>query len=338
MKTKKPSGRIPGSQSARIGLFSSAATLIASLALASTAQAATTLAGTNIENVATATYETGTGSVTIDSNINIILVDELLDVTVTNTVPGDINTAPNATGNVSTFRVTNSGNGNENFALTTNVARGGDQFDPSLQQIIIDNGNGVYDPGVDTVYVPGTNNPLLAPGASVVVFVLTNTPSSVANGDRGEVSLIASAVTGTGDPGTTFARLGDNGSDAVVGNTRADGEDFSTLLVQAASIRLTKSASIVDPFGGSNAVPGSIITYTLLAEVTGSGTLNNVVIGDIIPTGTDYTLQSITYENAALTDETDTDAGTFNGTRIAVNAGSIPAGSSRTVKFKVKIK
>jgi uncharacterized repeat protein (TIGR01451 family) len=327
-----------GTRSGLARYISSTALLIASFANGSVAFAANTIAGTNIENVATASYETTGGPVTVDSNINIIMVDELLDVTVTNTVPGDISTAPGATGNVSTFRVTNGGNGNENFALTTNVARGGDQFDPTLQQIIIDNGNGVYDPGVDTVYVAGTNNPLLAPGASVIVFVLTNTPAAAANGDRGEVSLIASAVTGTGAPGTTFADAGDGGSDAVVGNTRADGEDFSTLLVQAAAVRLTKSASIVDPFGGSTAVPGSVITYSLLAEVTGAGSLSNVVISDIIPSGTDYSLQSITLENAVLTDAVDGDSGNFNGSRISVNAGSIAAGTSRTVKFKVIIK
>ncbi len=319
-------------------LLSTAATAVICLMPVSAAHAATTIAGTNIENVATATFETNGTPGTIDSNVNIIVVDELLDVTVTNTIPGDINTAPGATSVVSTFRVTNGGNGNENFALTTNVARGGDQFDPALQQIILDNGNGVYDPGVDTVYVPGTNNPLLAPGASIVVFVLTTTPATVTNGDRGEVSLIASAVTGTGAPGTTFANLGDNNSDAVVGNTRADGEDFAAHLVQAASIRLTKSAVIADPFGGTNAVPGSTITYTLLAEVTGSGTLNNVVISDVIPTGTEYTLQSATLAGAALTDENDSDAGNFNGTRISVNAGSVAAGTARTVTFKVLIK
>jgi uncharacterized repeat protein (TIGR01451 family) len=319
-------------------LFSTAACVVASFVTTNVAYAANTVAGTNIENVATASYETPTGPVTVDSNINVIVVDELLDVTVTNTVPGDITTTPAATDVLSTFRVTNTGNGNENFALTTNVARGGDQFDPVLQQIILDNGNGVYDPGVDTIYIPGTNNPLLAPGASVVVFVLTTTPATVANGDRGEVSLIASAVTGTGNPGTTFATQGDNGSDAVVGNTRADGEDFATMLVQAASIRLSKSAVVADPFGGTNAVPGSTITYTLLAEVSGSGTLNNVVISDVIPTGTEYSVQSTTLQSSILTDEVDGDAGNFNGSRISVNAGSIAAGSTRTVTFKVLIK
>ncbi len=319
-------------------LLSTAAVAFACIMPVTTAHAATTIAGTNIENVATATFETNGTPGTVDSNINIIVVDELLDVTVTNTVPGDINTAPGATNVVSTFRVTNGGNGNENFALTANVARGGDQFDPTLQQIILDNGNGVYDPGVDTVHIPGTNNPLLAPGASTIVFVLTTTPATVLNGDRGEVSLIASAVTGTGAPGTTFANLGDNNSDAVVGNTRADGEDFAALLVQAASIRLTKSAIVADPFGGTNAVPGSTITYTLLAEVTGSGSLNNVVISDVIPTGTEYTVQSATLQGAALTDESDADAGNYNGTRISVNAGTVAAGTTRTVTFKVLIK
>ena len=145
-------------------------------------------------------------------------------------------------------------------------------------------------------------------------------------------------MTGTGAPGTTFANAGDNNSDAVVGNTRADGEDFAAHLVQAASIRLTKSSVVVDPFGGTNAVPGSTITYTLLAEVTGSGSLNNVVISDVIPTGTDYSVQTTTLQSAVLTDAADGDAGNFNGSRISVNAGSIAAGSSRTVTFKVLIK
>ena len=50
--------------------------------------------------------------------------------TVASTDPGDINTAPGATGNVQTFRVTNTGNGTEAFRLTANANNGGGRFRP----------------------------------------------------------------------------------------------------------------------------------------------------------------------------------------------------------------
>jgi uncharacterized repeat protein (TIGR01451 family) len=302
------------------------------------AYAAGTLAGTDITNTATATYDTPTGPVTLDSNTVIINVDELLDVTIIGTDPGDVSTAPSATNNVLTYRITNTGNGSEAFVLTADVNRSGDDFNPTLSQIVIDtNNNGVYDAGVDTVYIAGSNEPVLAPDQSRVVFVLTNTPATPVDGNRAEVVLTATAATGSGAPGTSFAGLGDGGGDAVVGTTRATAEDNGFLAVQAATLALVKSATILDPFGGSRPVPGAIITYSLVATVSGSGTLNNLVISDPIPANTTYSVGTITYEAAVLTDAADADAGNFNGTRISVAAGNIPAGQVRTITFKVTI-
>lgn len=302
------------------------------------AWAAGTLAGTNIENIATASFDTGSGTVDIQSNTSVILVDELLDVTVASTDPGDVTTTPGATGVSLTYRVTNNGNGPESFRLTANVANSGDDFDPVFGQIVIDtNNNGVYDAGVDTVYVAGTNDPLLQPDQSVNVFVLTNIPSTQTNGDRAGVSLLASAGTGTGAPGTTFAGAGEGGGDAVVGTTGADGDANGFIRVDAASVVLAKSATILDPFGGSNAVPGSIITYTLVATVGGTGTLNNLVINDPLPAGTSYVAGSLTLQAASLTDAADTDAGNFNGTRVSVTLGNVPSGETRTVTFQTRI-
>jgi hypothetical protein len=43
---------------------------------------------------------------------------------------------------------------------------------PRSSQVVIDtNNNGVYDAGVDTVYVAGTNDPLLTPDQSITVFM-----------------------------------------------------------------------------------------------------------------------------------------------------------------------
>jgi uncharacterized repeat protein (TIGR01451 family) len=316
------------------GLLSS----VALIAFVPSAHATGTLAGTNIENVATASYDPGTGPIDIPSNTVVIKVDELLDVTLTNTDPGDVATTNSATNAVLTYRVTNTGNGPEAYRLTPNVAVGGDNFDPTLSQVVLDtNNNGVYDAGVDTVYTAGTNDPLLAPDQGVVVFILTNIPATQANGDRADVRLTAASVTGTGTPGTTFAAAGEGGSNAVVGATGADADDLGTLVVQTASVALAKTAQIVDPFGGSTAVPGSIITYTLVASVTGTGSLTNLAINDPIPAGSQYVAQSTTLQAASLTDAADADAGNFNGTRINVSLGTVPAGQTRTVTFKARI-
>ena len=315
-----------------------ALTACSTLGMASTAHATGTLAGTDIQNIASATYDTPTGPVTVPSNTVTFKVDELLNVTVASTDPGDVTTAPNQVGNVQTFRITNTGNGSEAYGLTADLARSGDDFNPTLNQIVIDtNGNGVYDPGVDTVYVAGSNDPVIAPDQSVRIFVITNTPATPVNGNRAEVALTATARTGSGTPGTTFTGAGDGGGDAVVGATTATAANSGFLVVSAATVALVKSATIVDPFGGNNPVPGAVITYTLAATVSGSGSMANLVISDPIPAGTAYSAGTITLQAAGLTDAADADAGNYNGSRISVAAGTVPAGQTRTVTFKVRI-
>ena len=300
--------------------------------------AAGTLAGTDIQNIASAEYESGGSTVSVQSNTVVIKVDELLDVTAVTTDPGDVVTTNGAQNVVSTFRITNTGNGPETFLLTPNLANGGDDFDPALSQIVIDtNGNGVYDPGVDTVYVAGTNDPNLLPDQNLVVFVLTNVPSVQVDGDRAQVQLTASAATGTGAPGTSFPGAGQGGGNAVVGTTGADADASGYLLVNAATVALTKSATIADPFGGSTSVPGAVITYTLVATVTGTGTLSNLVLNDPIPANSQYIVNSITLGGVALTDVADPDQGNFNGSRISVAVGNVPAGQTRTVTFQVRV-
>jgi uncharacterized repeat protein (TIGR01451 family) len=332
LKTKLCGAYVNRSRSRTIlcGLLTS----VAAISFAPAAHATGTLAGTDIENIATATYDGGD----IPSNRVVIKVDELLDVTLTNTDPSDVVTTNGAQNVVLTYRLTNTGNGPEAFRLTPNTAVGGDNFDPTLAQVVLDtNGNGVYDPGVDTVYVAGTNDPVLNPDIPLVVFVLTNVPATQANGDRADVRLTAAATTGTGAPGTSFPGAGQGGGNAVVGTTGADSEDLGTLLVQTASVDLRKTFTVLDPFGGATSVPGSIITYTLEARVSGTGSLSNLVITDPIPVSTQYVAGSTTLQAAALTDASDADAGNFNGSRIAVSLGTVPAGQTRTVTFKARI-
>lgn len=314
--------------------------ILSAMALgAPAAHAAGTIAGTDILNTAQASYDGPGGPVVIDSNTVTITVDELLDVTVASSDPGDIAVDSGANQQVTTYQVTNTGNGSEAFALTADTAKGGDDFDTSNAVIYIDtNDNGVFDSGVDTLYSPGSNDPVLAPDASVNIFILSDIPVSASDGQRAEVELSAVAVTGSGTPGTSFSGQGDGGGDAVVGSTGADGADSSFFLIQAAQVAIVKSATITDQFGGNEAVPGATITYQLVATITGSGSLTNLNVTDDIPADTTYTAESITLEGASLTDSNaDADAGSYDGSEIAVSLGTVPGGQTRTITFQVTI-
>lgn len=315
--------------------------LLAALALPVQAQAQTlTRAGTTISNTATATFDTGGGLQTIDSNKTDLLVYELLDVTVASNDPNDVPTTPGATGQVLSFRVTNTGNGVENFVLSTIANTGGDNYDPAVTAIYIDaNGNGAFDPAIDTLYTPGTGDPPLQPEAAITVFVVATTPGTVVDGNRGIVSLVAAAKTGTGLKGTSFDKQGEGGGDAVVGLTEADAKDDGAFIVSAATVTLVKSATVTNALNTADPVPGATITYTIVATVTGSGSVSGLSITDNVPADTVYEPGSITLGGAKLSDAADADAGDYTGTRVTVALGTIAGGGqTRTVTFQAKIK
>ncbi len=315
----------------------SLAALSAALFAAAPAHATGVLAGTLIENTATATYQSGAGTGTVTSNKVTVKVDELLDVAV-----ATLSTAP-ATGTAAApavliYSVTNSGNGPEAFNLAADPKVSGNAFDGTLKSVVLDsNNNGVYDAGVDTVLTTGAATPVLAPDKSIKVFVLVTLPAGATDAATSQVRLTASAVTGTGTPGTSFPGKGEGGGDAVVGLTTASANSLAALIASLANVTLTKSATILDPFGNAKPVPGAVVTYSLAAKVTGSGELDGLHVTDTIPDGTTYVPGSLKLDTAALTDAADGDAGTGGASGIDVTLGKVPGGTTRTVVFAVKI-
>ncbi|MDF3029753.1 MAG: hypothetical protein K0R03_311 [Moraxellaceae bacterium] len=310
-----------------------------------------TAAGIDITNVATATYtDPFEGPKTVDSNTSVLQVDEILDVTITANDSGNVNTMSPDSNRVLSFTVSNTGNGSETYALSTVSNLGGDAFDPTSVRIYLDNGDNVFNILTDTLLVPGTNDPVLAANGTRRIYVVSDIPGSLTNSNVGLVRLVAEAVTaqataGADAPGTTFAGAGDNGSDAVVGNTQADATGQNGYVVSLLATTFTKSSSVLDPFGNSTAVPGAVITYTLTFNVTGVGTLTGAQIVDPIPADTTYVPGSLTLQIDAgaatpLTDAADGDAGRLNGNQIEVTlgtAGSVTAASTQTVTFQVEI-
>lgn len=299
------------------------------------ARAAGVPAGSLIQNTASASYTTNSTTQTVDSNTVTLTVDELLDVALASQDAGAIAATNTAT---LRFRITNTGNGPESFTLTADPAVAGNDFNTTVTGLAIDvNGNGIFDPGVDTLLANGAATVLMDAEASLAVLVMVDLPANAADGAISKVELTATAVTGSGAPGTVFAGAGVGGGDAVVGASRAQAIAQGTLTATRAQVTLVKSASVADPFGGTRPVPSAIITYTIVASVAGSGGVTGLSIADAIPAGTTYRAGTLTLEGAGLSDAADTDAGQAASTGVAVQLGDVAAGSQRTVAFQVVI-
>jgi uncharacterized repeat protein (TIGR01451 family) len=313
--------------------------ILSLLAFAGRAQAVGTPAGTSIVNTASVTYTDQFAVVqTVSSNASTIQVDEVLNVTIATLDAGNVAVNSPDTDRPLAFTLTNTGNGSEAFQLTVNVGLAGDQFDPVFDRIVLDsNSNGVFDAGVDTTYVSGVNDPGLNPDQSLVLFLVSDIPSGMANGEIGLASLAAVATTGSGAPGTAFPGAGTGGGDAVVGATGAAATDQNGYVAPMTTTTFTKTQSVSDPFGGSTPTAGAIVTYTLTFTVGGTGSADNGLISDPIPVNTTYVAGSLTLNGSPLTDNADADAGRFTGTAIEVSLGTLAAPTIQTVTLQVLI-
>ena len=321
-------------RSSALGLGS---TLVIGMLAATPAMAGGVTAGTLIENTAVASFDDGSGQRTINSNTVQVRVDELLDTTLTSLDTGPVGARPGQA--VLAFELTNPGNGPEAFRLNANPAVAGNDFDVTVTAIAVDtNNNGVYDAGIDEILPAPQTTAVLTPDSVLRVFVLVEVPGSVANATRSNVELTATALTGSGSPGTTFAGQGVDGGDALVGTTGAAATARGELLAGVASVRLVKSVVLRDPFGGTGAVPGATATFTIAAEVSGSGSVAGLVVTDAIPAGTTYVPGSLALDAGALSDAADGDAGAAsNADGVRVDLGTVPAGTTRAVTFAVTI-
>ena len=118
--------------------------------------------GTILSNQAVVHYIVEGDSYTRNSNVTMIRMDEVVDVSVVwqDTAPVIVNAGD--TNRILTFRMTNTGNGIETLRLSVDNTTGTDAYDPSFVNMYLDtNGNGLYDAGLDELYVLTVNDPVL---------------------------------------------------------------------------------------------------------------------------------------------------------------------------------
>lgn len=352
------------------GLVSTAAAMLGTTA----AQAAGTTAGTQINNTASVSYTVNGSPQTSNSTTASFVVDRKVNFTVTPDQPGYTSVNLGQTGAVTKFKVTNTTNGIQDFwldpdqtTLSIGLITGTDNFDISNMHAYVDsNGNGVYDPGVDT----GTYIDELAPDASVDVFIVGDIPSSPVSIQQAQVSMHVIAAAG-GQSGTKGAILiptdlnlanADNTVDIVFADDDSDGVlnlgDIArngqgraylaydignrnvALTVTKSALVLSDGVNLINP----KAIPGATVQYCLLVNnATALTPANNVTLTDVVPTGTTYVAGSV---NMGLPGGTCTllgapqdDAVVWNASTktVSVNVGTVGGLASTAVAFKVTI-
>lgn len=301
--------------------------------------AASTPAGTTITNTAAANYTVGGIPQTASTGTASFKVAQLVNMSVAWQDSGNIAVSPGDTGKVLTFKVTNTGNASDTIALSINDMLGEDNFDPTAATpaIYVDtNGSGVFDAG-DLAATSVT----LAAGANQTVFLLNNIPGGATDGQTGNSQLTATSSFTPGAIGKVFPGSGPGGSDVVLALLDGAKSATGTYQVSSSVVNLIKTSTIVDPYGGSSAVPGATVTYTITATVSGSGTATGVKITDPIPANTTYKTGTLTLGAGSLSDAKDADAGDVGGTTantVTVTLGDLTSASgAKVVKFDVTI-
>ena len=341
MDTTKKSNRVTG--------WGIIVFLTCCLCAAGNARAAGTLAGTTVTSSVSVSYILG-GAALIAVAGNSFVVDQVVNMTVTKN--SDMSAAPNQQNVPLSFRVTNTGNAAQRYALQP-VSKATNSWTMNNVRLYRDNNsNGSWDAG-DTLYADAGTFGDLQPDASITVLIVADTPNSVVSGQFAAYDLVATAVNagtlnvsvqtaGPNNAGVDIVFLDSAGSAA--GDVSRDGKHSAsgtyTVSVVAPAVSLTKTVTVIDQWGGHQPIPGSTLRYTITA--TASGTANNVVVIDTLPANTSYIPNTLKLNNAALTDAADADAGDAGGTTadtVTVKLGNLTGASlMQTITFDVKIK
>lgn len=190
---------------------------------------------------------------------------------------------PSATRSIS-YPITNEGNNSDKYDITIVTAYGGGT-DGTGWYVSLESG------GVPKVKIVGDGTIMTIESTSlgedgtypleVVVHPSTSAP------DKSWV-LVTLNVTTDAKPAGVYLGANGNTYGGVYNST-----DTTYTIISSAIMSMTKTASVDAPTqyianggGAHDAVPGSVITYTIVVTNDGAGVANNVVVVDKVPYGT----------------------------------------------------
>ncbi|MBK8628872.1 MAG: DUF11 domain-containing protein [Sphingomonadales bacterium] len=346
-------------------LVGTSAVALAALASAP-AFAAGTASGSTISNTATLNYTVGGVAQTAINANNVITVDRKVNLTVVEVGSATTSVVPGQTSAVTKFTVTNTSNATIDIDLAATHQAGGaapwaggtDNFDVTNVKTYIDHATlgtaGTYDVGID---VEVTYLDELAADASKTVYVVADVPIARVNNDISAIILTGTAEEGgsggtegaviTATAGANTAGVDTVLADAAGTNDAAyDGKHSAKDDYKVAAPVLTVaklSRPISDPVNGTTnpkMIPGAVVEYCItVANAAGGATANSIVITDPLPAQTTYTAYGV-WEGGTVAGSVcsgGTNTGTHVSGTVTGNVGTLTAGQTKTVYFRVTI-
>ena len=304
-------------------------TTVTLLVLSSSAAfAAGTLANTPISNTATLAYDVnGVAQANITSPAATFVVDNKVDLSVIEKSNSPTQVTPGQLRAVTTFTVTNNGNAVQDYALTGGNVAGTptvfgivDNFNALACSTFVEtNGTAGYQAGADTA----TFIDELAPDASQDVYIVCDIPAGQVSNDQAVTELTATTrAGGTAGLGAVLIQTAGVDNPAVVDIVFADPDTFAdnangtiprqiprdatafardAYRVAAVTANVIKTATCSPaPADCTQAKTGTVITYQVKVDVTGSGTATGLVITDPLPSDIKYVIGTLTVTPAAV--------------------------------------
>lgn len=307
---------------------------------------ANTVAGTTITNQASIEYSSGNSGIKniATSNISTFVVNELVDVQLIWVDASQIVVNSPDAKKVLTFKLTNTGNGNQKYTLTANNNIGGGNFTPIINGIYmyIENGlnTGLQLDGAYKDKEYNLNDVVeLAPGEYKNIYLVYDIPKNLVVGSKGFSQLNAvsttQGVSGAQKAGTIIqgVQSGNNTIDVILGYTLGKAQALGNYIVSGLIVNHEKSVvSTVDPFGGNLVMSGSEITYQIKVDLLGTGIAKNLKITDNLPSELSYVANSMTMNGVAVSDNN------IINNNININLGDQNSNQSFVLQFKAKIK
>lgn len=306
-------------------LAASIALVAGSAAFISSAHAAAPAAGTNISNVASASYTDSTGNPkTVSSNIVTTTVLPVASFTLI----ADRTANANANNQVSlSHTLTNTGNGSDTFTVSVAdvaASANADQYDFSNLKVYLDsNKDGTPDSQTPVTSVT------LAAGQSVNLIVQATTPTTRAGG----------AALSAGDLGKLTIT-----AQSTLDNTLTATNTDTVKITNGAVISVIKSASVTAIDATQASATAREVEYKLVYQNTGNTTATAVTVTDLLPAGLTYVAGSAKLAGVTQTDGVDADGYKFVETTLGSGKGTVTLtiptlapNTTGTLTFKVRV-
>jgi uncharacterized repeat protein (TIGR01451 family) len=330
----------------------------------SLAQAGGTDAGVQISNTASVNYTVGGVAQTqVNSPAAQFVVDRKIDLNLIETNGAPANATPGATAVVTTYKLTNTGNGAQGYQFTAANTGGtlfshADAYDVSNLLVRVSGAACTLATTTTPAYAgeTATTVPTLAKDACVYVFILADSPLTAGNAQAANVRLTAvsreattladldaaaaAALLVADDANTVQIVFADS---ATAGQTARDGRAFADdqYYIVGPSLVATKVAAVqADALQPTNpkAIPGATVQYTITLTNSGAAAANAVVIGDAIPANTTFVCGSMTLNGSPVADPPN--CATTPPASLSANVGTLGntgPGNVATFVFRVTI-